>query len=330
MRFGVVAGAQSIKETVNLSKAAERYGFDFVWLPDENPAFPYRDFIVSLTAIASNTEFINIGCGVTNPYSRHIAITGVQFASLAELCGGRTVVFGLSCGGPTPLTPLGIKMWEKPMSTLRDSVQILRKLFRGEVVNYESERTKLRNVKLFGPVDVPIYLAARGPMMSKLAGEIADGVILNPPLELIPYAIENIKMGMQIAKKTEFDFVHYVPIVVSRNFEIMRPMATMMLWTAPSFILEKMGMQKLAEEVGKLVKAVGYTEESVKFITDDILKSFVIAGTPDQCIETIQKQMDFGVTQLAFMVLPFKSPVPIPDLEGTIKKIGKEIIPSFK
>lgn len=332
MKFGVLANSFSVEGTIDLAKAAEEHGFDFVWLPDHNPAFPYRDVIVQLTAIALSTESINIGCGVANPYSRHIALTGIQFASLAELCGSkRTIVLGLGTGYPAPLAPLGIKMWEKPMSTLRDSVEILRKLFRGESVNYESELFKLRNVKFFGPVDVPIYLAARGPMMSKLAGEISDGVIFNPPLDAISYGIENVKMGLQISKKKEFEFVNYVPIALSRNFDIYRPWAALYFMTAPPPVLEKLGMLKLAEEVGKLWKA-GNIEQVTKLITDDIFKNMFIAGTPDQCIETIQKQLDFGVTQLVFLMSHYTiKPLPtVADLVDTIKKISDEIIPSFK
>src|SRR5215475_1121643 len=99
---------------VEYVQAAERLGFDELWLGDEGPA---RDPLGILSAAALQTRSIRLAVGVTNPYARHPAMTAVAMMTIHELSGGRAML-GLGVGGNLALDPLGLTA-ANPLGTMR-------------------------------------------------------------------------------------------------------------------------------------------------------------------------------------------------------------------
>ena len=131
-------------QTAELARVAEESGFGHVWVADENPSPSFRDVFVTMTAIALRTQRIKIGSGICTPYSRHPAILAAAFSSLNEVARGRVTV-GLGPGGSLSLRPMGIKVWDKPLSAIKESFKIMRGMFSGEVVNLDGEILKAVN-----------------------------------------------------------------------------------------------------------------------------------------------------------------------------------------
>ena len=176
LALGVLLNAEyPVSELVALAQLSEDLGYDQVWYTDIRL---FRECYLGLAAIAANTQKIHLGPGVTDPYSRHPAVTASTIATLDEMCGGRALL-GLGVGS-TGFRELGIRA-EHPVVALREAVVLIRRLLHGEEVTVQGKVISFTGGKLqFPPVrtEIPIYLATQGQRITELAGEVADGVMI--------------------------------------------------------------------------------------------------------------------------------------------------------
>src|SRR5262245_34005133 len=176
-------------ESARVAALAEAVGFDAVWVPDERF---YRDCYVTLAAVAQATRRVRLGPCVTDPYSRHPALTAVAAATLDELAGGRAVL-GLGAG-ISGFAALGLRRG-RPATALREAITLVRRLWAGEEVAQAGQIVRFHGRLDFAtPPSIPVFVAGRGPRILELAGEIADGVIIgalaSPPT--LAYALEHV------------------------------------------------------------------------------------------------------------------------------------------
>ncbi|MDV7219456.1 LLM class flavin-dependent oxidoreductase [Streptomyces prunicolor] len=150
-------------------RRAEELGFDQVWFPDSQ--LLWRDVFTTLTAAAFATERIGLGTAVTNLATRHPSVVASAARSVAELAPGR---FTLGLGvGNSSVGLVGLR--QTGSAELREGLSMLRALLDGRDWDFEGKiRSRLRDPQ----PSVPLHLAASGPRNLRLAGEIADGVIL--------------------------------------------------------------------------------------------------------------------------------------------------------
>jgi len=323
MKFGIELGSASMNEMVKVSQAAEQAGFSTVWMADHVPAYGWRDPFIAMTAIGMNTEHIRLGCGVANPYSRHVATTGVAFASMADLLGER-LVLGMGAGGTLPLRPLNIEMWNRPATALRESVQVLRQLFDGVPVDFKGEVIPFVNTRLFGKYSIPVYIGTRGPALSKLAGQIADGIILNPPLDALPTYIEKVQEGLKESGRDKIEVIEFVPVAVSDKGKVegVKSTVAILIPTTPSWALEMINAVESAAKIAEVIKTD--RPRAAGMIPEHLVKSFAISGTVRSCIEQIEA-IQAHVDELVALYLPSTAEV----LE-MISMFKKHIIPSFE
>jgi 5,10-methylenetetrahydromethanopterin reductase len=179
-------------DIIESAKLADNIGFSTFWTLDSHLLF--HEVYTLLGALAVSTRRIRLGTAVTNPLTRHPTVTASAFSTLAELSEGRAAL-GISVGD-SALKSMNLKVAK--ISTLAETVELCRKLLRGEAVSIgEAGSAQLRHV---GP-PVPIYVAATGPKMLELAGRIADGVILMNGVaeELIREAVGIVHEGERAA-----------------------------------------------------------------------------------------------------------------------------------
>jgi 5,10-methylenetetrahydromethanopterin reductase len=174
--FGALLNAEyPVGELVELGQLAERLGYRHLLYTDVRL---FRECYLGLAAIAAGTCSILLGPGVTDPYSRHPAVTASTIATLDEMSGGRAVLaFGR---GGTGFRELGITP-TLPLAALREAVDLVRRLLAGETVTCAGKVISLTGGRLqFTPVRsrIPIYFATHGPQVTRLAGEVADGVLI--------------------------------------------------------------------------------------------------------------------------------------------------------
>jgi 5,10-methylenetetrahydromethanopterin reductase len=164
----------SFQELVAVSQVAEERGFDAIWLTDVRFS---RDCYAVLGALAVQTETLRLVSGVSDPYSRHPAQLASAVATIDEISDGRAVL-GLGAGG-SGLDKLGIEV-VKPLSTLREAITCIRALTSGAASSARAPGFVLTEGKLTFPAQgaPPIAMAAHGPRMYELAGELADIVLV--------------------------------------------------------------------------------------------------------------------------------------------------------
>jgi alkanesulfonate monooxygenase SsuD/methylene tetrahydromethanopterin reductase-like flavin-dependent oxidoreductase (luciferase family) len=167
-----------VRDLMALARAADDAGYASIWAPEVGS----RDAIVLAALYGSVTRRASVGTGVVPLYSRNVAALSMAAAAAADSSDGRFVL-GIGAGHRFTAEGWFEQKWDKPRARLRETIEVLHRIFAGERIT-TSGQIHLNGFHLgSAPVPVPIYLAALTPPSLRLAGEIADGVILNwlPP-----------------------------------------------------------------------------------------------------------------------------------------------------
>jgi 5,10-methylenetetrahydromethanopterin reductase len=306
---------------------AEKGGFSNLWITDH---FNNRNVYVALTTAAIYTNKITLGPGVTNPYMVNPVFTAQAMATLNELAPGR-VVLGIGAGDKTTLRCVGVEL-HKPLKAVRESVDIIRMLIRGEKVVFKGEIFRIDGARFFfKPTGgVPIYIGAQGPKMLALAGKIGDGVLINAchPLD-VKYAIRHVKEGVNGSgrKLTELDIAAYTSFSVHKDLKKATkaaiPVVAYIVAGSPPQVLENHEIDpKKAEEIRDALK-VNDWNRAFEAVSQRMIEAFSICGTPELCIERIDELLKLGISQFVI-----GSPIG-PKVKAAISLISEEIIPSF-
>src|SRR5207302_6941517 len=154
---------------------AEERGFRAAWFPE----ITFGDAFGPATAVATRTEQIGLGTGVVGIWSRSAVTMALQAATLNELSDGR-LLLGVGLQARGYVEGWHGQTYERPVRAIREYVTILRRILSGENVSFEGEIFSVEGFQLqMQPPERPvrIYMAAIGPQMPRLAGELADGLI---------------------------------------------------------------------------------------------------------------------------------------------------------
>src|SRR5712675_9535 len=174
-------GFSSTTEMLEVCREAEQAGASSLWFAQH---MGYRDALVWATAAASVTQRATLVPIAISPYLWPPLPVAMAISTLGEFAQGR-VILNVSVGNILNLGESGAEP-VKPLRIMREYVESLRALWSGGPVTYEGTLHKLRGAKMVFDQgrQYPIYIASTGPQMLKLAGEIADGVLLSAGLTL--------------------------------------------------------------------------------------------------------------------------------------------------
>ena len=169
IRFGTAWNVYDHRAYIELARASEAAGFDLVGMGDSQSVC--LDVYALLTLAAEHTERILLGPMVTNPVTRHPAVTACALATLQQVAGGRAF-FAIS-GGHSSVGAIG----ERPATAEEVAAYgvAARALTAGETVDWKATPIRLE----WKPQRVPLYMTPEGPRGLHLAGQVADGVFLN-------------------------------------------------------------------------------------------------------------------------------------------------------
>jgi 5,10-methylenetetrahydromethanopterin reductase len=330
----VTLGDVPLPQLLDIARTADQEGLSTLWVADD--AF-YRGAFPMAAACANITKSLRIGLGCVTPYNHPPAWMAKDFATLQELAGGRAVL-GIGAGSSPPLTAQGVS-WTKPLSAVRDTVHIVRKLLDGEECSYSGERFSVQGVKLdFEPIKErsPIFIAAMFPRSLKQAGEIADGVIISilcPPA-YVAAARNLIEEGVKNSGKDlgDFEIVQYVPMVVADDRESARRSAKRYVGFLLQFtfvsgdkrweLVAELGNLDL-DELSHIYEHLNAGDHPEEIVPDALLDCLAIAGSPRDCLELIQTYKASGATELVAMLPPWT------DFEEQIRTIGQHLVPEW-
>jgi 5,10-methylenetetrahydromethanopterin reductase len=321
-------------ELADFAVTVEEAGFDTLYVPDSQTL--WRDAFLTLYSAALSTSRLHLATAVSNVVTRHPSVVAGLARSIDEVAPGR---FTLGLGvGHSSVEPIGLP--PSKGAELRAGVDQIRRLVRGEDVVYGDDAiARLRDPR---PGGVPVHVAATGPRNLRLAGEIADGVILLSgvapgPLER---AVAAVREGAEAAGRRFEDIeitvsAHaLVTDDVERDARIIKPIAAAIAQRGGAQALAAAGIDvsvpsHVPEVVPDLVHAEDWdhaVEVSSRWISDEdavaYAQMFGLFGTPEEIAERIRATQALGVTGIFFQhVGSWDLP------ETLVKTVGAEVLP---
>jgi 5,10-methylenetetrahydromethanopterin reductase len=192
--------SHDLRDGLDYARYAEQRGFEAVWQAESRLV---RDAIVPMAAYAAVTSRIHIGSGVINNWTRNIGLLAATFLTLDDLAPDR-IICGIGAWWDPLASNVGVHR-RKPTAAMRETVEVLRRLLNMERVTFHGEFHDVHDIELDvvhgrrTPRKIPIMIGATGDLMMELAGEIADGVVLNycVPPEYNDRALELLTKGLQ-------------------------------------------------------------------------------------------------------------------------------------
>jgi 5,10-methylenetetrahydromethanopterin reductase len=290
------------------TKYAEQKGFEAVWQADSRLV---RDAIVPMSAFAAVTDKIKIGSGVVDCWTRNPARLAATFSTLDDLAPGR-VILGIGAWWDPLAEKVGISR-AKPLRAMREIITAVRALLANETVTMNGEFVHLDGVELDyvyqerRPKDVPIYLGATGMQMMELAGEIADGVVLNYLVspDYNKKALEHLAIGADKAGRSweKIDRPQLVVCSVHEDrktaLDMARMMVTQYLGQQPHIMKASGVPQSLLDKVGEVLTWPATHEQveaASKLVPDEIVQMLTASGTPDEARAKVREYMADGAT----------------------------------
>ena len=322
--IGVALRGRSLPAaTADWARAAERAGLGSLWIIEDY--FDPGAYALA-GAAAAVTERVAIGLGVVNPYTRHPALVAMETAALAGLAPGR-VVLGLGSSNRKWIEEQMAIPFKTPLRGLREGVEIVRRLLDGERLTYTGEVFSVHDVTLEAPppVRVPILLGVKGPRALGLAAEVADGVHCS--ILASPGHVRRVRATTAARPRGEFVVIAYVPVAMSDDGAEararVRPLLARYLGVLHGqSILADAGLGP--ERTQPFREALMAGRGAGELVTDDMVDTLAIAGTPAQCRGALARWAEAGL-DAPVVVLPGGD-----DLAGQLERLGRELVPAWK
>ena len=300
--------AHELRDGLDYARYAEEQGFEAVWQAESRLV---RDAIVPMAAYAAVTERIKIGSGVINNWTRNIGLLAATFLTLDDLAPNR-IICGIGAWWDPLARNVGIDR-RKPLTAMRETVEILRRLLSMERVTYHGDFVHVEGIELDvvhgrrEPRNVPIMIGATGEKMMELTGEIADGAVLNycVPPDYNDNALEQLEAGAQRAGRNLEDLDRPQLVVCSvdpdraRAIDTTRELLTQYLAQQPH-IAKASGVSK--EIVAEIQSILGWpaTREQIRrakhLVPEDLIARITASGTPEEAKAKVAEYRRHGCT----------------------------------
>ena len=218
MRIGAMIGAdgtkESIDDVVRLGKEIEAAGLDHVWIAN---IFSY-DAITTLALIGRETSRVRLGTAVTPTSPRHPGALAQQALTTAAASNNRFTL-GIGLSHQVVIENMFGMSYDKPAKHMREYLNVLMPLLRGETASYQGEQYNVQGLTLDVPgvTDLPVVVAALGPAMIKLTAELADST--NTWMVGPKTMEEHIIPSFHAAGRQDPAIVAGMPIVLTTNID---------------------------------------------------------------------------------------------------------------
>jgi 5,10-methylenetetrahydromethanopterin reductase len=300
--------AHDLRDGLDYVKYAEAKGFEAVWQAESRLV---RDAIVPMAAYAAVTEKIKVGSGVINNWTRNIGLLAATFLTLDDLAPNR-IICGIGAWWDPLAKNVGIDR-EKPLTAMKETVLILKRLLAMERVTFHGEFIDVDGIELdvvhgrTEPRNVPVFIGATGDKMMELTGEFADGVVLNycVPPEYNHKALEMLARGAVRANRTIDDIDRPQLIVCSvdndheKAIDTTRELLTQYLAQQPH-IAKASGVSM--DVVAQIQSILGWpaTHDEIQkakhLVPEDLIHRITASGTPDEARAKVNEYIKNGCT----------------------------------
>src|SRR6266571_3845404 len=293
-RIGITLRDLSYSEAVLCSKLADTTDVDSVWIPESAG----RDATTLLAGLSVSTRRVKLATGVINAYTRNPLQALMTACTIDEMSGGRFVL-GLGSGNQLSIQSFGIPDPHRPILRVREFVEIFRQglnlakfSYSGKILSTPgfSQTSKRSDIK------IPIYIAAHNPQMLRLAGSIADGVLLNVIAHTdIRHSLELVHRGEKHSGRDgKVDITSYVITSISNRRDEAVNAAKLVLasfCSSPVFRrrfhnLGSKSASKIESIYGAYVKAG--VDAAMDLIDDELIHEFSIAGDIEDLVQGVK------------------------------------------
>ena len=268
-----------------------------------------EDALTSLAQLAAVTSRIRIGSSIIPVFARSPANVAMTALNLDRMSEGRFFL-GLGTSGRLVIEDLHGQPFRKPLTRMREYIDIVRKASRGERLDHEGEFFRTQRFRLrIAPYrsHLPIYIASLSPASLRLTGELADGWL---PIFLAPSrmeaAVAELKASAEAAGRALSDIALspqvsiYVTDDVDAARDRERPHIAFYIGGMGVFYHQYMHRIGFGDEADAIRQA--YTarerERAAALVTDEMVDAMTIIGAPQQCREQMQRYFDAGVNEI--------------------------------
>ena len=300
--------AHDLRDGLDCVRYAESRGFEAVWQAESRLV---RDAIVPMAAYAAVTERIKVGSAVINNWSRNIGLLASTFLTLDDLAPNR-IICGMGAWWDPLAKQVGIDR-RKPLTAMRETVIVMKRLLNMERVTFQGEFIHVDGIELDvvhgrrEPRNIPIMIGATGDQMMELAGEIADGAILNycVPLEYNDRALELLTNGAKKAGRSleQIDRPQLIVCSVNEDHDKAIDESKMLLC---QYLAQQPHIAKASnvspDIIAEIQSILGWpaTKEQINkakhFVPDELISSVTASGTPSEAQACVQEYINHGAT----------------------------------
>ncbi len=317
LKQGIVAFWKNYdrKAVIRAAQVAEELGYDSIWIPE---AWGYEQFQL-LTEIALNTKRLKVATGIANVFSRSAGLLAMSAATLDEISEGRAII-GLGTSGKLVVENFHGVPYAKPLTRLRETIGIMRALWRGERLRPElSSLFDARQFKLeMTPLrpSIPVYVASLQEKAVREIGAMADGWL--PTFWPYRHLRDGIALLAEGARAAGRDpeaievapFVGVVPMDdVAAARAMVKPLVSFYIGGMGTYyhaMFCRYGFQDTADRVRELYNA-GRRREATEAVSDELIDAIAICGPAEHCRAQLQEWHRNGVTT-ALINLPTGMP----------------------
>jgi 5,10-methylenetetrahydromethanopterin reductase len=300
--------SHNLRDGLDCVRYAESQGFEAVWQAESRLV---RDAIVPMSAYAAVTERIKVGSAVINNWTRNIGLLAATFLTLDDLAPDR-IICGIGAWWDPLAMDVGIER-KKPLTAMKETVLVLRRLLNMERVTFDGDFIHVSGIELDvvhgrrEPRHVPIMIGATGDQMMELAGEIADGVVLNycAPPEHNDRALELIEKGARKSGRKLEDLERPQLIVCSvdldhdKAIEASKMLLCQYLAQQPHIARSSGVSQDVVNEIQSILGWPATKEQINKakhLVPDELVLRITASGTPDEACAKVQEYIKRGAT----------------------------------
>ena len=306
----------SILDTAAFAEACEAAGLDGVGIIDHQHTG--REVFMALAAAAVRTTRVILYPAVTNPVTRHPMVMASALQALEEVAPGRV----LAVVGSGNVATRTVNSRPATLAKMRTYVTVLRRLLSGEAVYPGMTDGKM--LRASDP-PTPVYIAATGPRMTELAGEIADGALLQAGLnrKLVDIARDHLERGGRRAGRA----VDGLPIILVSGGHLSDSMETSLERARPfchAWMSDPVRSQRL-KSAGIRVPSVTGPEDIPDDVLAEICDATGLFGTPEHWVDQI-KMIGAETGAARILVQPTLN-YDLP--QDTVRTYGEQIAPAL-
>ena len=300
--------AHDLRDGLEYVQYAEKKGFEAVWQAESRLV---RDAIVPMAAYAAVTEKLKIGSGVINNWTRNIGLLASTFLTLDDLAPDR-IICGIGAWWDPLAQNVGITR-SKPLTAMKETVTIMKRLLAMERVTYHGEFVHVDGIELDvvhgrrEPRNVPVFIGATGDKMMEMAGEIADGVVMNycVPPEYNHKALDLLAKGAKKAGRTLDDIDRPQLVVCSvdldhdKAIDTTRELLTQYLAQQPHIAKASGVSMDIVEKIQSILGWPATHEQIQKaknLVPDDLIDRITASGTPEEARKKVNEYVKNGCT----------------------------------